>query len=172
MTLTYSRSGLAYPYFPFLYLIRQPCLRPLVYFPAPVVFSYPSPDPPFPLSPFIGVYLSPYILTFILSIYKPHTLSCSLEFESRIRYSSICTTHYALNPSCSPVSPYLFPWVLHLLLASPELAQGAKAMSVPDSTLEPLGQFLASGDSSWLRKCSTNSGLLSHAPDFVCMLRD
>ena len=30
----------------------------------------PSPDPPFPLSSFIGVYLSLYILTFIPSIYK------------------------------------------------------------------------------------------------------
>ncbi|KIM53587.1 hypothetical protein SCLCIDRAFT_31806 [Scleroderma citrinum Foug A] len=40
-------------------------------------------------------------------------------------------------------------------------------MSVPDSTLEPLGQFPASGDSSWLRKRSANSGLLSCAPDFV-----
>ncbi|KIM55498.1 hypothetical protein SCLCIDRAFT_30357 [Scleroderma citrinum Foug A] len=40
-------------------------------------------------------------------------------------------------------------------------------MSVPDSTLEPLGQFPTSGDSSWLRKRSANSGLLSRAPDFV-----
>ena len=45
-------------------------------------------------------------------------------------------------------------------------------MSVPDSTLEPLGQFLTSGDSTWLRKRSANSGLLSHALDFVRMLRD
>ncbi|KIM55826.1 hypothetical protein SCLCIDRAFT_30085 [Scleroderma citrinum Foug A] len=40
-------------------------------------------------------------------------------------------------------------------------------MSVLDLTLEPLGQFLASGDSSWLWKRSGNSGLLSCAPDFV-----
>ena len=45
-------------------------------------------------------------------------------------------------------------------------------MSIPDSTLEPLGQFLASGDLSWLQKRSANSGLLSHAPDFVRMLQD
>ncbi|KIM51953.1 hypothetical protein SCLCIDRAFT_33010 [Scleroderma citrinum Foug A] len=44
-------------------------------------------------------------------------------------------------------------------------------MSVPDSTLEPLGQFLASGDSSWLQKRSANSGLLSCAPDFVHLRR-
>ena len=35
------------------------------------------------------------------------------------------------------VSPYLIPWVLCLLLASPELTQGVKAMSVLDSMLEP-----------------------------------
>ena len=41
-------------------------------------------------------------------------------------------------------------------------------MSVLDSTLEPLGQFPASGDLSWLQKCSANSGLLSRTLDFVC----
>ena len=39
-------------------------------FSCPCSIFLPSPDPPFPLSPFIGVYLSPYILTFIPSIYK------------------------------------------------------------------------------------------------------
>ena len=42
----------------------------LLLFPDPWFIFLPSSDPLFPLSPFIGVYLSPYILTFIPSIYK------------------------------------------------------------------------------------------------------
>ena len=40
-------------------------------------------------------------------------------------------------------------------------------MSIPDSMLEPLGQFLTSRDSSWLWKHSGNSGLLSRALEML-----
>ena len=51
---------------PYLFLIRSSL--PLL--PVPVSDPLTLSDPPFPLSPFIGVYLSLYIHTFILSIYK------------------------------------------------------------------------------------------------------
>ena len=40
LSTTEAEYMAAYPYHLFLYLIHQPCLHPLVYFPAPVVFSY------------------------------------------------------------------------------------------------------------------------------------
>ena len=65
-----------FPIWSSLPLLSIPVSDPLTLSPSLGLFScpcsifLPSLDPPFPLSPFIGVYLSPYILTYISSIYK------------------------------------------------------------------------------------------------------
>ena len=59
-----------------LHLLPIPVSDPLTLslslglFSCPCSIFLPSPDPPFPLSQFIGVYLSLYILTHISSVYK------------------------------------------------------------------------------------------------------
>ena len=104
-----------------------------------------------------------------LQVYTNITVACQ---TTEVTYRSFLLPSYRLHLPCADHHLSTAPWVLHLSLACPELVQGAKAMSGPGLKLEPLGQFPASRNLSWLQKCSTNSGLLSCTPDLLRMPRD